>query len=414
MDRVCRPRAWRPAAVMVSLVAGTVAPARAQVFESIPLWPGATYSAAHTISADGRSVAGEMGTSGAARAFVWSRADGLTDLGLLPGAATSSAVCISGDGAVVVGNSGGRAFRWTAATGMQDLGTLPGGTTSAAYGVSGDGAIVVGWSATPSGSRAFRWTASTGMVNLGALPNATFSAAMGISYDGLTIVGCSDPDGIGPHAIRWITGQPMQNLGPMPVTGGYTQAFGVSHDGSWVVGQGTVMGGTRTFRWSNPTGLINLGALPTADNAGARSVSADGRVLVGYSDSFNSLRATIWTPETILIDLRRYLMDFGAPLSTWTLLSANDVSADGKTIVGVGVCPSGQRAWIARLPILPCLANCDNSTSSPILTAMDFQCFVNRFASGDSLANCDGSTSAPMLTVNDFTCFMNRFAAGCP
>jgi hypothetical protein len=28
-------------------------------------------------------------------------------------------------------------------------------------------------------------------------------------------------------------------------------------------------------------------------------------------------------------------------------------------------------------------------------------------------ANCDGSTSAPVLNANDFNCFLNKFAAGC-
>jgi len=29
-------------------------------------------------------------------------------------------------------------------------------------------------------------------------------------------------------------------------------------------------------------------------------------------------------------------------------------------------------------------------------------------------ANCDGSTSAPVLNVADFTCFLQKYAAGCP
>jgi hypothetical protein len=62
---------------------------------------------------------------------------------------------------------------------------------------------------------------------------------------------------------------------------------------------------------------------------------------------------------------------------------------------------------------LACYANCDGSTVAPILTANDFQCFLNRFASGDALANCDGSTTVPVLTANDFQCFLNSFAAGC-
>jgi hypothetical protein len=60
-----------------------------------------------------------------------------------------------------------------------------------------------------------------------------------------------------------------------------------------------------------------------------------------------------------------------------------------------------------------CYANCDGSTTSPVLNVLDFQCFLNRFAAGDSYANCDGSTTPPILNVLDFSCFLNKFAAGC-
>lgn len=61
----------------------------------------------------------------------------------------------------------------------------------------------------------------------------------------------------------------------------------------------------------------------------------------------------------------------------------------------------------------PCYANCDGSTSPPVLNANDFQCFLNNFASGSSAANCDGSTGTPILNANDFQCFLNRYASGC-
>ncbi len=61
----------------------------------------------------------------------------------------------------------------------------------------------------------------------------------------------------------------------------------------------------------------------------------------------------------------------------------------------------------------PCYANCDASSVAPILTANDFQCFLNEFAAQSPAANCDGSTAAPVLTANDFQCFLNTFAAGC-
>jgi hypothetical protein len=61
----------------------------------------------------------------------------------------------------------------------------------------------------------------------------------------------------------------------------------------------------------------------------------------------------------------------------------------------------------------PCYANCDGSTTSPCLNVLDFSCFLNRYAAGDTYANCDGSTTAPVLNVLDFSCFLNQYAAGC-
>lgn len=70
-----------------------------------------------------------------------------------------------------------------------------------------------------------------------------------------------------------------------------------------------------------------------------------------------------------------------------------------------------------------CYANCDNSTTQPLLNVDDFMCFINEFASAHHhpeivqrthYANCDQSTTPPILNVDNFTCFVNKFAAGCP
>ncbi len=71
-------------------------------------------------------------------------------------------------------------------------------------------------------------------------------------------------------------------------------------------------------------------------------------------------------------------------------------------------------AGLARWTSCPCYANCDASSTPPVLNVLDFVCFLNRFASGNSYANCDQSTTPPVLNVNDFNCFINRFVAGCP
>ncbi len=68
---------------------------------------------------------------------------------------------------------------------------------------------------------------------------------------------------------------------------------------------------------------------------------------------------------------------------------------------------------VSLTQVTSCYPNCDQSTSSPLLTANDFQCFLNEYAAGSSYANCDASTSVPLLTANDFQCFLNAFAGGC-
>ena len=69
----------------------------------------------------------------------------------------------------------------------------------------------------------------------------------------------------------------------------------------------------------------------------------------------------------------------------------------------------------AGVPVnCPCYANCDGSTTAPVLNVNDFICFQQKYAAGDAYANCDGSTTAPVLNVNDFICFQQKFAAGCP
>jgi hypothetical protein len=62
----------------------------------------------------------------------------------------------------------------------------------------------------------------------------------------------------------------------------------------------------------------------------------------------------------------------------------------------------------------PCYANCDGSTTAPILNVGDFTCFLQKFAAADPYANCDASTTPPVLNVGDFTCFLQKYAAGCP
>jgi hypothetical protein len=61
-----------------------------------------------------------------------------------------------------------------------------------------------------------------------------------------------------------------------------------------------------------------------------------------------------------------------------------------------------------------CYANCDGSTTPPVLNIADFTCFLQKVAGGDATANCDASTSPPVLNIADFSCFLQKYAIGCP
>jgi hypothetical protein len=72
-----------------------------------------------------------------------------------------------------------------------------------------------------------------------------------------------------------------------------------------------------------------------------------------------------------------------------------------------------------------CYANCDESTTAPVVNVQDFSCFLQKYSEGCAsptsgpggvgpcYPNCDQSTSAPFLNVADFTCFLQRFVQGC-
>jgi probable HAF family extracellular repeat protein len=72
-------------------------------------------------------------------AFLWTQADGMTDL--LPGS-TSSEVKAINDRGWIVGNVDTHAFLWTQVDGIKDLGPLPGGTHSEAVAVNANGQIL--------------------------------------------------------------------------------------------------------------------------------------------------------------------------------------------------------------------------------------------------------------------------------
>lgn len=147
------------------------------------------------------------------------------------------------------------------------LGDLPGGDFhSQAWDVSADGKIVVGgsWADESEVDQTFRWTRETGMVGL---PMGGDWASR-ISADGSTIIQ-GDTRSWG----RWTSETGFVPIAPAP----YAQAFGISGDGSVIVGKITTnatYGYNSATRWSAAGGLVGL----LGPNAMAWDISSDGSV----------------------------------------------------------------------------------------------------------------------------------------
>jgi uncharacterized membrane protein len=119
---------------------------------------------------------------------------------------------------------------------------------------------------------------------MGDLPGGAFeSLAYGVSADGSTVVGYS-VGASGTTAVYWRNGV----LTALPdLAGGAAEstAFGTNQDGSVIVGQGKDGTADRAVRWDGPAyGVVQL-PQPVGFGGGAtaRGISLDGNVISGYA-----------------------------------------------------------------------------------------------------------------------------------
>lgn len=325
-------------------------------------------SQAFGVSDDGTVVVGSSALPGHLRyrAFRWTSATGMVPLdSLSPTSAYAAAFGISGDGSTIVGMVEGTIgndrslVRWQGTEGPFVLDDLAGApeweNAKFAGGASFDGSVIVGESL----AQAFRWDAVNGTVGLGVLSGSpsSFSSANATNDDGSVIVGGVTTE-TGTQPFRWDADLGLVGLGAFQgaALGGSAQA--VSADGSIVVGSSlSATSMTRAFRWDALHGMVELGELPAGwDTSAALGLSADGSISVGFigrgdTGDFLSQRAASWDAAGQVHQLDVLLRAMGLDLTGWTLLSARDVSADGRTIVGTAINPSGEiEGWIAVIP----------------------------------------------------------------
>jgi probable HAF family extracellular repeat protein len=153
----------------------------------------------------------------------------------------------------------------------------------------------------------------------------------GISADGTTVVG-EGYDASGQRAVRW-----TQAGAAEAIASPFSYAWQCSGDGSVVVG--TFEQPPRAYRWTASTGAVLLGDLPGGiEWSAALGVSNDGAVVVGKSNSMPGYEAFRWTAAGGMQGLGD--LPGGAFGS-----EARGISGDGLVVVGTGAAANGGEAF---------------------------------------------------------------------
>ena len=349
-------------AVAVLMVLALIGPAQAATPKGKPIMivlrPDAL---ALSVGANGFVVGGTFFNGGG---FHWMPTGGIVEMRGLEN------VGVSRDGKTFVGtalDTGGRtlqAARWTGSD-WQLLGSVGAQrpcdlNLSSAYDVDDDGRVVVGlaWDGC-NHARAFRWEEGAGMVDLGSL-SGNSSRANGVSGDGRVIVGWEQHATGFRQAAKWVDGR-EELIRPSALLG---EAHATNRDGSIIVGGNCeperTVGPPSAWSWSASAGIRCFPmprpswALDVPYQALMLNTSDDGRVIGGSLSFGLDSEAAVWF-DGELFYLRDYLRANGVPdaFEGWYNTGfVQDVSADGRTLVGYGAGRTAFQGWIVILPEL--------------------------------------------------------------
>jgi uncharacterized membrane protein len=372
--------------------------------------------AAMAVSGDGTTVVGQ-GPNGVP--YVWSSHGGGTPL---VGTTADSPLGASSDGFVIVGagSGSGAAARWI--NRVYSPLSIPGMSGQVvAVGVSAQGSVIAGYgpNGPGGGGGAYYWDADGTSHRIIADPSATVAQAFGVSRDGTTVIGESlhAGTGLGQIAFRYRVGGSPTFLGGQPGFAG-SAAYGCSLNGDVVVGEVTNDAGVFPVRWG-ADGQMTVLPLDVGDQGGcARAVSADGSIAVGYFfDCLGGPRhAALWIGTTQAIRIEDLLTSAGINLGASPLLQAWGISDDGTVVVGE------PGAWIATLPGLRTMigACCRGATCSSTIAA-GCSGAGSVFLGGGTACN-PGNNSAPCcradfnqsggLSVQDIFDYLNAWFVG--
>ncbi|MAO22456.1 MAG: hypothetical protein CMJ25_17050 [Phycisphaerae bacterium] len=332
------------------------------------------------ISASIVNDTGEFLTQG-----VWDIKDGWTSLeqpiapdAIITDGNMASAWGLSGDGSTVSGfywytGAHARPSKWNRDTGVTSL-PVTAGLSARVNALSVDGSVVVGWEATPTGP--WQPTVWRDEVKIRISESPGGSTAEAVSSDGNFVAGNAletTTQNRVPTLWEWDGSSYIeQRLGLLPGTpafSGWGIAWGVSDDGSTVVGT--------NFYSINPGG------------------SADGFV---------------WTEATGLMNAMDYFALIGVDLSGIIDIRAVDaISPDGSTFAATGFhLSTGDLRTVIINTNAACIADMNGDG---VLDFFDVSAFIAALTAQDASADLNDDGQFNFFDVSEF---LSAFAAGCP
>ena len=390
----------RGAALAVALFP-TLALAAPPVFFGLGDLPNHSGSYPFALSSDGKVIVGDSAIGGATEAFIFTQEDGIQSLGDLPGGDLySTARGISPDGSVIVGWSASakgpqQACKWKDGQiiGLDDLDGD--GFSGGALGASAGGSIIVGVGNSDLGNEGVVWINDI-PTRIGGFPEMEFAtSAVVVSQDGSVIFG-SWTHGSGTY--RWVNGV-VDDLGGSAADEGPVGVRAASADGSVAVGEFMHGGRQEACRWEagRAESLEPIGSL--SRRSMAFGVSADGSVVVGDREGQDPdwSGPFLWDRKHGMRSLMSILQrDFPTNVTDWILYSGRGISADATTIVGTGGISGGQGgAWAVIFSdsdedgLLDYVDNCPGVANSE-------QADKDSDGAGDACDNCLDVANGPL------------------
>lgn len=186
------------------------------------------------------------------------------------------------------------------------------------------------------------WNEGTGLVTIGEVTgDEQISGTTSISKDAKYVSGTMvNPDTGKSEMARYnTTTGTWTYLGTLNPAGDGSSAWGITSDGSAIVGLGFVSGWeAHAMKWTQSGGLVDIGSTVSGASSRANAISDDGKVVVGWQDDDYGDRFAVYWKDNV----QAFIKDNNNNVITGEGQAA---TPDGSTIVGTSEEEEGAFIW---------------------------------------------------------------------